>query len=203
MLLCHAVHADAHTARLRHAEVVVRTGHRVAAAHHHGVLVAPAGPAHGAVDRCAHFGIGLLSRDAGGGADGLRQVGAAAFEHLRQPIDDLAAEVRRGAAPAMERAARGFHRIAQVLAAGVRDVRHQLVLRVMQRQRAAALRARVRALHEELPGLEDGESFCFGHGCVPLLRHSARYAASPCMPPSRPKPLSLKPPKGLVASNWL
>src|SRR5690606_8403830 len=37
-----------------------------------------------------------------------------------------------------------------------------------------------------------------------LLHHStSRYAASPCRPPSRPKPLSLYPPKGELGSNLL
>jgi len=36
-----------------------------------------------------------------------------------------------------------------------------------------------------------------------LCYSSSTYARSPCTPPSRPKPLSLYPPKGLAASNLL
>ena len=166
------VHRHAHAARLGHAEVVVRAGHRVAAPHHHLVLVAPACPAHRAVDGHRHLGLGLLARGAGRRADRVGKVRAPAFEHLRQPVDDLPPKVGRRTAPRRERRARRLDGIAQVLAARVREVRHQRAVVAGERQRPPALRARVRALHEELPGLEHGDAVGVCHRWV--RRQSAR-----------------------------
>src|SRR5439155_15748207 len=112
---------DAHdTGRFRGGQVEVRPGDRVGVAVHLGELVRPAGVPDPAVDRRVDLlCVATQLRD---------ELVAPAFEHLGDAVQDLAAVVCGRAGPAGERLARGYHRVADVLAGGERRVGEEVAV---------------------------------------------------------------------------
>jgi hypothetical protein len=109
---------DAH--RLGHGEVEVGCGHRIHVAEHLLVLVGPAG----VVDHPVDAGSTLTGRGGHTPAerDRLRQLAGAGFDHLGEPIEDLAPVVGRAPGPAWTRLGGGLDGVAQVLAGALRNM---------------------------------------------------------------------------------
>src|SRR5262249_29600457 len=145
----------------------VRPGDGIRAAEYLRQLVGPAGVPDDAVDRALHLVAAATQ---------LGEFGDARLDHLREPVQDLAAVVGGRGRPAGRRGAGGADGVTGVLARGAGEV---VAPRVVG---APGFAARKGAADEQLVRLLDGQA-----------AHSSnlRYGSSPCSPPSRPKPDSL------------
>ena len=150
-----------HAHRLGDREVEIRRRHGVHAAEELLILVRPAGIINDPVDGRRDFPRRRRPR-AGRGLhphqQRRRQLGGPGLQHLRQPVEDLAAVVGRALRPARAGRGRGLDRVAQVLARALRDVGEKGPGRVPERKHARALRADEGAADIDLGRFGDGKS---------------------------------------------
>src|SRR5690606_3324913 len=163
-----------------HREVEVGARDGVRGTGHLGDLVGPPGVPDPAVDRGVDRGLGGLGLDALARGDLLDELAASALEELGDAVEDLSTVVRRRAGPPGLGLTSGDDGLAGVLAGGERSVREEGAVVGRHLVGATRLAAGELPADEELVRLANVEAGA--HRALP----SARYAARPWRPPSRP-----------------
>ena len=119
VLIRHSLNSNTHATCFWHAEIVIRPSYRISRAKDHRKFIAPTSPTHCSVNGCTDLRIRLLARNSRSTANALQQLCAASLKHLCKPIDDLASQVRRAAAPSGKGSACSLDCLAEIFATGV------------------------------------------------------------------------------------